>query len=132
QTLDAEQHAAIVNLVNDVPRLWRDPRTPHRERKRLARLLIEDVTLLKTDHVTAHVRFKGGATRSLDLPLPVPIGLLRKTDPAIVTEIDQFGSNAANRRPLATQAPTCLAPTLLTNRFQRRRDFGPTDTRSID
>ena len=90
QALDAEQRASIANLVNDVPRLWRDPRTPHRERKRLARLLLEDVTLLKTDHVTAHVRFKGGATRSLDLPLPVPIGLLRKTDPAIVTEIDRL------------------------------------------
>ena len=78
------------DLATDVPRLWRDPRTSDRERKRLARLLLEDVTLLKTDHVTAHVRFKGGATRTLRLPLPVPIGLLRKTDPAIVAEIDQL------------------------------------------
>ncbi len=90
QALDAEQRAAILNLVNDVPQLWRDPRTPARERKRLARLLIEDVTLLKTDQVTAHVRFKGGATHTLHLPLPVPIGLLRKTDQAIVAEIDRL------------------------------------------
>lgn len=90
QTLDDEQRAAILDLATDVPRLWRDPHTPDRERKRLARLLLEDVTLLKTDHVTAHVRFKGGATRTLRLPLPVPIGLLRKTDPAIVAEIDQL------------------------------------------
>ena len=90
QTLDAEQRAAILNLANDVPRLWRDPRTPDRERKRLARLLLEDVTLLKTDHVAAHVRFKGGATRTLKLPLPVPIRLLRKTDPATVAEIDRL------------------------------------------
>ena len=88
--LDAEQRAAILHLANDVPQLWRDPRTPDRERKRLARLLLEDVTLLKTDHVTAHVRFKGGATQTLHLPLPVPIGLLRKTDPAIVAEIDRL------------------------------------------
>jgi DNA invertase Pin-like site-specific DNA recombinase len=90
QALDDEQRAAILDLATDVPRLWRDPRTPDRERKRLARLLLEDVTLLKTDAVTAHVRFKGGATRTLRLPLPVPIGLLRKTDPAIVAEIDQL------------------------------------------
>ncbi len=89
-SLDAEQRATILNLANDVPQLWRDPRTPDRERKRLARLLLEDVTLLKTDDVTAHVRFKGGATRTLHLPLPVPIGLLRKTDPAIVAEIDRL------------------------------------------
>jgi DNA invertase Pin-like site-specific DNA recombinase len=90
QALDAEQRAAILNLVNDVPRLWRDPRTPARERKRLARLLMEDVTLLKTDHVTAHVRFKGGATHTLQLALPVPIGLLHKTDPIVVAEIDRL------------------------------------------
>jgi hypothetical protein len=90
QTLAAEQRAAILELANDVPRLWRDPRTPARERKRLARLLIEDVTLLKTDEVTAHVRFRGGATRTLHVPLPIPIGLLRKTDPAVVAEIDRL------------------------------------------
>jgi len=90
QTLDAEQRVAILNLANDVPRLWRDPRTPDRERKRLARLLLEDVTLLKTDHVAAHVRFKSGATRTLQLPLPVPIRLLSKTDPATVAEIDRL------------------------------------------
>src|SRR5262249_54207915 len=76
QMLDAEQRAASLNLVNDVPQLWRDPRTPARERKRLARLLIEDVTLLKNDRITAHVRFKSGATHTLHLALPVPIGLL--------------------------------------------------------
>jgi hypothetical protein len=51
--LEAEQRAAIANLVNDVPRLWRDPRSPHREPKRLTRLLLEDVTLLKSDQLVS-------------------------------------------------------------------------------
>jgi hypothetical protein len=38
--------AAMRALVAGFPRLWRDPRTPQRERKRMARLLVEDVTLL--------------------------------------------------------------------------------------
>jgi DNA invertase Pin-like site-specific DNA recombinase len=88
--LDAEQQAAILQLATDVPRLWRDARTPDRERKRLARLLLEDVTLLKTDHVTAHLRFRSGATRTLDVPLPLTIGMLHKTDPTVVAEIDRL------------------------------------------
>jgi hypothetical protein len=45
QVLSAEQRAAILTLATDFPRLWRDPNTPDRERKRLIRLLVEDVTL---------------------------------------------------------------------------------------
>jgi len=45
--LTDEQRAAILALAKDFPRLWNDPHTPQRERKRTARLLIADVTLLK-------------------------------------------------------------------------------------
>ena len=42
------------------PTLWRDPGTPMRERKRLIRLLVTDVTLLKdAEHITVHVRLSG-------------------------------------------------------------------------
>jgi len=41
---DAERQA-IGKLASDLPRLWRDERTPNRERKRIVQLLIEDVTL---------------------------------------------------------------------------------------
>lgn len=86
--LDAEQQAAIGGLAMDLPRLWEDPRTPDRERKRLVRLLIEDVTLLKQDQITAHIRFRGGAAETLHVPVPQPIGELRRTDPAVVAAID--------------------------------------------
>ena len=47
--LTAEQHANVTALAQDFPRLWNDPATPQRERKRMIRLLIDDVTLLR-DH----------------------------------------------------------------------------------
>jgi len=37
QGLDAEQRRTILALASDFPRLWNDPATPHRERKRAAR-----------------------------------------------------------------------------------------------
>ena len=51
--LTDEQRARVLALAVDFPRLWRDPKTPPRERKRMIRLLIEDVTLNRADTITA-------------------------------------------------------------------------------
>ena len=45
---DAAQRDKIRALAADLPALWADPATPVRERKRLARLLIKDVTLTRS------------------------------------------------------------------------------------
>ncbi|MDQ1413556.1 MAG: hypothetical protein QOE07_2144 [Acidimicrobiaceae bacterium] len=60
----------IRSLTADFPALWSDPATPQRERKRMIRLLIEDVTLNKTDVINIHVRFRGGRTTSLTVAIP--------------------------------------------------------------
>jgi hypothetical protein len=76
--IDDETQQKILSLAGDFPRLWSDPSVEPRERKRMLRLLIEDVTLVKTDVITAHVRLRGGATRTLVLPRPLPIAQIRK------------------------------------------------------
>ncbi len=91
--LDDKQRASIMSLAKDFPRLWSDSHTPDRERKRIARLLIADVTLLKGSDVTAQVRFKGGATHTLHVPLPKPAWMLRQTPPTVVAEIDRLLSS---------------------------------------
>ena len=89
-TLDEHRRSQVLALASDFPRLWRDPNTPDRERKRMVRLLIEDVTLLKGESITAHIRFKGGATRSLTLPIPLPAWATWQSDPELVTRIDRL------------------------------------------
>jgi len=42
--LDKESQSRILALATDFPRLWKSPKTPDRERKRMVRLLIEDIT----------------------------------------------------------------------------------------
>jgi Recombinase zinc beta ribbon domain/Recombinase len=59
QVLSEDQRAAILALANDFPALWRDPKTPDRERKRMIRLLLEDITLIRREHINVHIRFKG-------------------------------------------------------------------------
>ena len=91
--LDEDQRQHVLALATDFPRLWSDPATPARERKRMARLLIDDVTLLRGDELVAHVRFRGGATRTIRLPRPKPAADLRKLDPAVVAEVDRLLNN---------------------------------------
>jgi DNA invertase Pin-like site-specific DNA recombinase len=89
--VDAEARARILALATDLPRLWRDPHTPDRERKRMARLLVDDVTLINTaDGLTAHVRFRGGATTTRTLARALNAWQLRETSVEIVALIDQL------------------------------------------
>jgi DNA-binding XRE family transcriptional regulator len=88
--LSEQQKAEITALANDFPRLWNSPQTPQRERKRMMRLLIEDVTLCDGEEITAHVRFKGGTVTTLQLPRPKTAWELHTTPPDVVAEIDRL------------------------------------------
>jgi len=86
-----EQHKQrIRQLASDFPALWNDPATPARERKRVVRLLIEDVTLTKADQIHVHVRFRGGQTTKLTLPKALNSWQARLTPPDIPAEIDRL------------------------------------------
>jgi DNA-binding transcriptional regulator YiaG len=56
----------------------------------MIRLLIDDVTLTKTDRIHAHVRFRGGQTTSLTLPIPGKAWQLRETHPDTLALLDKL------------------------------------------
>jgi DNA invertase Pin-like site-specific DNA recombinase len=82
---DADRNR-IQALASDLPRVWNDPRTPARDRKRMLRLLIEDVTLVKNQNIQIHIRWKAGATTSMERPLPLSAPDLVRT-PADIVEL---------------------------------------------
>jgi hypothetical protein len=88
--IDQEKREQILSLARDFPALWRNPKTPQRERKRMARLLLEDVTLVRNGEISVNVRFKGGATRSLTLPRPLAPYERWATSKEVVAEIDRL------------------------------------------
>jgi DNA invertase Pin-like site-specific DNA recombinase len=91
QQLTATQRARIGQLLTDLPAIWNDPQTPQRERKRIARLLLTDVTVQRTaDTITAHIRLPGGQDNTLTLPMPKTACDMRTTPPEIVTAIDEL------------------------------------------
>ena len=86
--LHEQQKAAIQTPATDFQRVWQDPQLPHRERKRLVRSLIEDVTLIKASMISVRVRFKGGTTQTMALSLSKNSWQLRQTDPQVIAVID--------------------------------------------
>jgi len=88
--LSAEQKDRIRALAAEFPRLWHDPQTPDRDRKRMARLLLEDVTLRREQDCLVQLRFKGGATHELRLPLAKTAAQMRKTSAEVVARMDQL------------------------------------------
>ncbi len=89
--LSDAQKTRIQQLTSDLPGIWNDPTTPARERKRIARLLLNDVTITRTcDTITAHVRLSGGQNNTLSVPAPKTAWQLRQTPPEIVAQIDRL------------------------------------------
>jgi DNA invertase Pin-like site-specific DNA recombinase len=88
--LSEERKQQIRRLASDFPKLWNDPATPSRERKRIARLLIEDVTLARTDQIHLHVRFRGGQTTTLTIPRALNAWEARQTPADTLAEIDRL------------------------------------------
>ena len=146
--LDAETRRRILDLAEHFPKVWNDPRVDVRERKRILRLLVEDVTLTKADTITAQVRLPGGATRTLMLVRPLPIAQIRKFKPDLVGEVDRLLdhhcdreiADILNRRGLKTweQKPFNLkkiafirAAYKLTSRHQRLRERGMLTTSEV-
>jgi DNA invertase Pin-like site-specific DNA recombinase len=88
--LTDDMRRRIMALCGDLSRLWSDPAVIDRERKEILALLIEDVTILE-DHgqLTAHVRLRGGACRSLEMTRS-RIAPKKQTPPNLVTQIDEL------------------------------------------
>ena len=87
----------IQGLASDFPRLWNDPATPQRERKRMAHLLLEDATLVKDQEgMSVHVRFKGGASRSLHISRALKSYEEWTTDSKVVAQIDRLLNDHTN------------------------------------
>ena len=113
-----EQKAKVLALAQDLPRLWHAPTTQARDRKRMLRLLIKDITVEKQHgarHAILHIRWQGGACGDVNVDLPRPraeeirypepiIARVRDlsktmTVPQIVAELNRCGEKSATGRP---------------------------------
>ncbi len=81
---------SLQDKLSDFSKIWKDKSLGNRDRKRIVRLLIEDVTILKGDPITMHIRLKGGASKIINVQKPEYHLEHFRTDPKVITLIDQL------------------------------------------
>jgi DNA invertase Pin-like site-specific DNA recombinase len=82
-----EQKAKVLALARDLPRLWHAPTTQAKDRKRMLRLLIKDITVEKPNQkqLAVHIRWQGGACSDLCVQIP-PNRVDRVRYPAVLVD----------------------------------------------
>jgi hypothetical protein len=91
--LDDAIRQRLATLTTDFHKLWDDPGTANRDRKRLLAALIEDATLLKLPAegtTMIHLRFKGGKMETLTTLNPKSSAQQIKTPPRLVEIVDRL------------------------------------------
>jgi len=88
-----EQKAKALALARDLPRLWHARTTQAKDRKRMLRLLIRDITVEKLPaqrQIVLHVRWQGGACTDTTVSLPAPIAERIRYPAAIVEQVREL------------------------------------------
>jgi len=113
-----EQKEKVLALARDLPRLWHAPTTPAKDRKRMLRLLIKDITVEKSaepKQLLVHIRWQGGACtdRSVQLRPNIadrvryPAAVIARVrelaqgllDAQIAAELNREGHSSAKGKP---------------------------------
>ena len=69
RAVDEKLKSALQQLVSDFPTIWNAPTTSNLEKKRIARLILEDVTITAdSQNIVLGIRFKGGTTEVIEIP----------------------------------------------------------------
>lgn len=98
QLISSQKEKEVLKLAEDFPKLWEDPKTSNKDKKRMIRHIVEDVTLLKTSEITMNIRFRGGATKTISIPKPLSAGQFRKTDSEVVKMINGLLDNYTEKQ----------------------------------
>jgi hypothetical protein len=122
RVMTPEQREKVLALARDLPRLWHAASTQAKDRKRMLRLLIKDITVEKSSvpkQLLVHIRWQGGACseRIVQLPLNLPDRLRYPTavverirelaqslpDAEIAAQLNRDGHTSAKGKPYTTK-----------------------------
>jgi len=101
RAVTAEQKSQILALAQDLPRLWHAKSTEPRDRKRMLRLLIKDITVERergTYQAQLHIRWHGGACTHLIVDLPLPAAERLRYPQEIVEHIRELAHDLQDRQ----------------------------------
>ena len=99
--LSPEQQTQVRLLANDLPRLWQAATTSAKDRKRILRLLLKDITLEKrpaAHQAILHLRWQGGATEDLVVELPLKAADRWRYPEAFVSKVRQLAQQQTDQQ----------------------------------
>ncbi len=99
--LSPEQQTQVRLLANDLPRLWQAATTTAKDRKRILRLLLKDITLEKrppAHQAILHLRWQGGATEDLVVELPLKAADRWRYPEALVNKVRQLAQQQTDQQ----------------------------------
>jgi len=86
----------IMQTVDDFANIWSSEKVSSRDKKRMLRLLIEDVSVKNDDKkIIANIRFRAGTCKTLFIEKKLPISEIRKTRTDIIRQVDELTQNHA-------------------------------------
>src|SRR5262249_16693851 len=91
-----QERQQLGEIPERLAQFWQHTQTSARDRKRVVRLLIEDVTVQTAEQIVAHIRFKGGATHTLPVPFPPPFAQSRLTAPETLAVMQRLLHDATD------------------------------------
>ena len=89
----------ILRLTDDVPRIWNAPTTIMKDRKRLVRLLIEDITVICQPFdpdVSLGIRWRSRCSELIHTKKPLPPSITRKHVPDMVERVKELAKTMSN------------------------------------
>jgi DNA invertase Pin-like site-specific DNA recombinase len=103
-SLTPEQKQQALALAKDLPRLWQAPSTQAKDRKRILRLLIKDITVEKVapKRILLHLRWQGGSCEDLAVELPPNIADRLRYPTPIVEKVRQLAESGTDTQIAAT------------------------------
>lgn len=94
-----EQRQRILDLAQDLPRIWHASTTQQTERKQLLRFLVKDVTLARREStIYIGIRWQTEAVTELTVVRPLPAGEAVKTPAVILDHIRALAADHTDRQ----------------------------------
>lgn len=101
RVVSPDQKARIMALASDLPRIWQSSTTQPKDRKRMLRLLIRDITverLAGETQVTMHVRWLGGAISDVVAKLPPTLADRVRCAPETVEKVRELSRTLSDHQ----------------------------------
>lgn len=100
-----QQQEEILSLAQNFPRLWNASTTQAKDRKRMVRLLVKDITINKgvqPKQLLAQIRWQGGASETLVLDLPPSIADRLRYPDQVIARVQELAAGLPDDQIAAT------------------------------